>query len=83
MNRQALWYVAVGVAKVNDLPGGRVAAGQSLKIPEISGSLPDKVMMRQPGGPAGNATGRSSGRSSIECGPEKPSQPSHGATTFP
>jgi membrane-bound lytic murein transglycosylase D len=33
------------LAKVNDLQGGRVTAGQSLKIPEISGSLPDKVMI--------------------------------------
>ena len=36
---------ATVLAKVNDLPGGRVTAGQSLKIPEISGSLPDKVMI--------------------------------------
>jgi membrane-bound lytic murein transglycosylase D len=36
---------AAVLAKVNDLPGGRVTAGQSLKIPEISGSLPDKVMI--------------------------------------
>jgi len=36
---------AAVLAKVNDLPGGRVSAGQSLKIPEISGGLPDKVMI--------------------------------------
>src|SRR5450631_1368744 len=36
---------AAVLTKVNDLPGGRVTAGQSLKIPEISGSLPDKVMI--------------------------------------
>ena len=36
---------AAVLAKVNDLAGGRVTAGQSLKIPEISGSLPDKVMI--------------------------------------
>ncbi len=36
---------AAVLAKVNDLSGGRVTAGQSLKIPEISGSLPDKVMI--------------------------------------
>ncbi|HLZ98107.1 MAG TPA: LysM peptidoglycan-binding domain-containing protein [Steroidobacteraceae bacterium] len=36
---------AAVLAKVNDLPGGRVTAGQELKIPEISGSLPDKVMI--------------------------------------
>jgi membrane-bound lytic murein transglycosylase D len=36
---------AAVLAKVNDLTGGRVTAGQSLKIPEISGSLPDKVMI--------------------------------------
>jgi membrane-bound lytic murein transglycosylase D len=36
---------AAVLAKVNDLPGSRVTAGQSLKIPEISGSLPDKVMI--------------------------------------
>lgn len=33
------------VAKVNDLPGGRVTPGQTLKIPEISGQLPNKVMV--------------------------------------
>jgi membrane-bound lytic murein transglycosylase D len=36
---------AAVLAKVNDLSGGRVTAGQSLRIPEISGSLPDKVMI--------------------------------------
>jgi membrane-bound lytic murein transglycosylase D len=36
---------AAVLAKVNDLPGGRVTAGQSLKIPEISGNLTDKVMI--------------------------------------
>jgi membrane-bound lytic murein transglycosylase D len=33
------------LAKVNDLNGLRVSEGQSLKIPEISGRLPDKVLM--------------------------------------
>jgi len=36
---------AAVLVKVNELPGGRVTAGQSLKIPEISGSLTDKVMI--------------------------------------
>jgi len=33
------------IVKVNELPGGRVAEGQTLKIPEISGQLPDKVLI--------------------------------------
>jgi membrane-bound lytic murein transglycosylase D len=31
--------------KVNELSGPRVAPGQTLKIPEISGALPDKVLI--------------------------------------
>jgi len=31
--------------KINDLVGGRVSAGQALKIPEISTRLPDKVLL--------------------------------------
>jgi membrane-bound lytic murein transglycosylase D len=31
--------------KINDLGGGRVTAGQTLKIPEISTRLPDKVLL--------------------------------------
>ena len=31
--------------KINDLSGGRVTAGQSLKIPELGAKLPDKVML--------------------------------------
>src|ERR1019366_8587763 len=31
--------------KINDLNGARVSEGQSLKIPEISGQLPDKVLI--------------------------------------
>jgi membrane-bound lytic murein transglycosylase D len=33
------------LAKINDLNGARVSEGQSLKIPEISGQLPDKVLI--------------------------------------
>ena len=33
------------IAKINDLKGGKVTAGESLKIPEISGQLPDKVLL--------------------------------------
>lgn len=36
---------AVVIAKINDLQGGKVHAGDSLKIPEISGQLPDKVLL--------------------------------------
>jgi len=33
------------ISKVNDLKDGKVTAGQTLKIPEISGQLPDKVLL--------------------------------------
>src|SRR5258708_10740531 len=33
------------ISKINDLKGGKVSAGESLKIPEISGQLPDKVLL--------------------------------------
>jgi membrane-bound lytic murein transglycosylase D len=33
------------ISKVNELKDGKVAAGDSLKIPEISGELPDKVLL--------------------------------------
>jgi membrane-bound lytic murein transglycosylase D len=33
------------IAKINDLKGGKVAPGESLKIPEISSALPDKVLL--------------------------------------
>jgi membrane-bound lytic murein transglycosylase D len=36
---------AAVISKVNDLKGGKVSAGESLKIPEISGQLPDKVLL--------------------------------------
>ncbi|HEY4444429.1 MAG TPA: LysM peptidoglycan-binding domain-containing protein [Steroidobacteraceae bacterium] len=36
---------AAVISKINDLKGGKVAAGESLKIPEISGQLPDKVLL--------------------------------------
>ena len=36
---------ATVIAKINDLKGGKVSAGESLKIPEISGQLPDKVLL--------------------------------------
>ena len=36
---------AAVIAKVNDLKGGKATAGESLKIPEVSGELPDKVLL--------------------------------------
>jgi membrane-bound lytic murein transglycosylase D len=33
------------LSKINDLKDGKISAGQSLKIPEISGQLPDKVLL--------------------------------------
>jgi membrane-bound lytic murein transglycosylase D len=33
------------ITKINDLKGGKVTAGDSLKIPEVSGELPDKVLL--------------------------------------
>ena len=33
------------ISRVNDLKDGKVTAGQTLKIPEISGQLPDKVLL--------------------------------------
>jgi membrane-bound lytic murein transglycosylase D len=36
---------AAVITKINDLKGGKVSAGESLKIPEISGQLPDKVLL--------------------------------------
>jgi len=33
------------IEKINDLNGPRVVAGQSLKIPEVSAQLPDKVLV--------------------------------------
>jgi membrane-bound lytic murein transglycosylase D len=33
------------IAKINDLQGGRISVGQTLKIPEISVQLPDKVLL--------------------------------------
>ena len=36
---------AAVIAKLNDLPGGPVSAGQTLKIPQISVRLPDKVLL--------------------------------------
>jgi len=36
---------AAVISKINDLKGGKVSAGDSLKIPEISGELPDKVLL--------------------------------------
>jgi membrane-bound lytic murein transglycosylase D len=33
------------ITKINDIKGGKVSAGESLKIPEISGQLPDKVLL--------------------------------------
>jgi len=36
---------AAVIAKINDLKGGKVTPGESLKIPQISGELPDKVLL--------------------------------------
>jgi len=36
---------AAVIAKLNDLPGGRVSPDESLKIPQISVRLPDKVLL--------------------------------------
>jgi membrane-bound lytic murein transglycosylase D len=33
------------ISKINDLKDGKITAGQTLKIPEISGQLPDKVLL--------------------------------------
>jgi membrane-bound lytic murein transglycosylase D len=33
------------IAKINDLRGGRVSAGETLRIPEISVQVPDKVLL--------------------------------------
>jgi membrane-bound lytic murein transglycosylase D len=33
------------IAKINDLKGGRVTAGQTLRIPEITVQVPDKVLL--------------------------------------
>jgi membrane-bound lytic murein transglycosylase D len=51
-NRETLPMIAkrygtsvVVLEKINDLAGVRVAAGQSLKIPEISTQMPDKVLL--------------------------------------
>jgi membrane-bound lytic murein transglycosylase D len=33
------------IEKVNDLKGGRVNAGETLRIPQITGQLPDKVLL--------------------------------------
>ncbi len=36
---------AMVIAKLNDLKGGKVTPGETLKIPQISGQLPDKVLL--------------------------------------
>ncbi len=36
---------AAVITKINDLKGGKVTPGDTLKIPEISGELPDKVLL--------------------------------------
>ena len=36
---------AAVISKINDLKGARPVPGQTLKIPQISGGLPDKVML--------------------------------------
>ncbi len=36
---------ATVISKINDVKGGKVTVGESLKIPEISGEMPDKVLL--------------------------------------
>ncbi len=36
---------AAVITKLNDLKGGRLTLGQTLKIPEITGQVPDKVLL--------------------------------------
>ena len=36
---------AAVIAKINDLKNGKVIAGQTLRIPQVSGQLPDKVLL--------------------------------------
>jgi membrane-bound lytic murein transglycosylase D len=36
---------AAVISKINDLKGGKVTPGQTLKIPQISAELPDKVLL--------------------------------------
>jgi membrane-bound lytic murein transglycosylase D len=36
---------AAVIAKINELKDGKVSAGQTLRIPQISGQLPDKVLL--------------------------------------
>jgi membrane-bound lytic murein transglycosylase D len=36
---------AAVISKINDLKGGKVAVGDSLKIPQTTGQLPDKVLL--------------------------------------
>ena len=36
---------AVVISKINDLKNGKVIAGQTLRIPQVSGQLPDKVLL--------------------------------------
>jgi membrane-bound lytic murein transglycosylase D len=36
---------AAVIAKINDLPGGRVMPGETLKIPSVSVQLPEKVLL--------------------------------------
>ena len=33
------------IAEVNDLKGGKVSVGETLRIPEQGGELPDKVVL--------------------------------------
>jgi membrane-bound lytic murein transglycosylase D len=33
------------ITKINDLKGGKIGVGEVLKIPEVSGQLPDKVLL--------------------------------------
>jgi membrane-bound lytic murein transglycosylase D len=42
---QAYGTSAAVIAKVNDLKAGKITPGETLKIPQISGQLPDKVLL--------------------------------------
>ena len=62
------------IAKINDLKGGRVTAGESLRIPQISGELPDKVLLAaaRVDRPETDTRPHGSARSSIGCARARP-----------
>ncbi len=63
------------ITKINDLKGGKVTAGETLKIPEISGAVARQgVARRRARGSAGNGLSAAAGsaRSSIGCARARP-----------